>query len=160
MDFITRPSWLLFALLFFGFLIFVSWQRRMDKKWIQDRLGHRRILIESFGVIFFGLTSDSAPPRRIKGVLVLLADGLFFGRRVGLKNLDIPGDKIIRVYHDTVHKGVDIKQSLVKIDFLNELDNEDSAAFHVPYPPEWIKAIKEVFELSQPSDDETVDPEE
>ena len=159
MEFITRPSWILFALLFFGFLFFVSRQRRLDKKWIQDQLGHRRILTESFGVIFFGLADDSAPPRRTKGVLVLLADGLFFGRRRDPKNLDIPGDRITRVYHDTVHKGVDLKQSVVKVDFLNEWGHEDTAAFHAPYPPEWIMAIEEVFQLSIPPEEKAADTE-
>jgi len=32
--------------------------------------------------------------------------------------------------------------SLVKIDFLNARNQKDTAAFKVPYPPQWINAIE------------------
>jgi hypothetical protein len=32
--------------------------------------------------------------------------------------------------------------SLVKIDFINSEDQRDTAAFKVPYPPQWIQAIE------------------
>jgi hypothetical protein len=40
---------------------------------------------------------------------------------------------------------VDLHQSLVKIDFLNDQDQKDTAAFKVPYPPQWMQAIENAF---------------
>jgi hypothetical protein len=37
---------------------------------------------------------------------------------------------------------VNLHQSLVKIDFLNSRIEKDTAAFKVPYPPQWINAIE------------------
>ncbi|MEJ2101512.1 MAG: hypothetical protein P8X68_16265 [Desulfobacterales bacterium] len=35
-----------------------------------------------------------------------------------------------------------MRQSLVKIDFLNDRYQKDTAAFKVPYPPQWMQAIE------------------
>jgi hypothetical protein len=46
------------------------------------------------------------------------------------------------VYHDRSHKGTNLHQSLVKINFINDQNEKDTAAFKVPYPPQWINAIE------------------
>jgi hypothetical protein len=71
----------------------------------------------------------------------LLPDRLFYRSRVKKLELEIPAASIARVYHDKSHKGVDLHQSLVKIDFINDKNERDTAAFKVPYPPQWINAI-------------------
>lgn len=43
---------------------------------------------------------------------------------------------------DRSHKGVNLHQFLVKIEFLNARNQKDTAAFKVPYPPQWINAIE------------------
>jgi len=35
-----------------------------------------------------------------------------------------------------------LEETLVKIDFLNETGQQDTAAFKVPYPPQWMQAIE------------------
>jgi hypothetical protein len=52
------------------------------------------------------------------------------------------GRKIAHVYPDNSIKGYNLHQSVMKIDFINEHDEKDSAAFKVPYPPQWIRAIE------------------
>ena len=71
-----------------------------------------------------------------------IPDSLFYRSRVKKIELQIPGSRIARVYHEKSHKGVDLHQSLVKIDFLNDENEKDTAAFKVPYPPQWINAIE------------------
>jgi hypothetical protein len=119
--------------------------RWRDRKWIDERFGSRTILAMSFGVNFFGRAAEPGKPRRSSGFLLLLDDALFYRSRVKKIELEIPGNRIARIYHDRSHKGVDLHQSLVKIDFLNDQNQKDTAAFKVPYPPQWMQAIENAF---------------
>jgi len=96
----------------------------------------------SFGVNYFGKATEPGKPRRSSGFLILLPDSLFYRSRVKKIELKIPGSRIARVYHDRTHKGVDLHTSLVKIDFINAHNEKDTAAFKVPYPPQWINVIE------------------
>ena len=142
MDFLGNQQWVIIAIVFFGIIGYIAWMRRRDRKWIEERFGSRPILAMSFGVNFFGRATEPGKPRRSSGFLLLLSDQLFYRSRVKKIELEIPAAKIERVYHDRSHKGVDLHQSLVKIDFLNDQNQKDTAAFKVPYPPQWIQAIE------------------
>jgi hypothetical protein len=141
MDFLGEQQWLIIAVLFFGIIAYIALMRWRDRKWIEARFGSRPILAMSFGVNFFGSASEPGKPRRSSGFLLLLSDQLFYRSRVKKIELEIPAARIARVYHDRTHKGVDLHQSLVKIDFLNDQNQKDTAAFKVPYPPQWMQAI-------------------
>jgi hypothetical protein len=141
MVFLGQQQWILIAVVFFGIIGYISWMRWRDRKWIDARFGSRPILAMSFGVNFFGKTSEPGKPRRSSGFLLLLSDQLFYRSRVKKIELEIPGARIARVYHERTHKGVDLHQSLVKIDFVNDQNQKDTAAFKVPYPPQWMQAI-------------------
>jgi len=142
MDFLGNQQWLLIAVVFFGIIGYIAWMRRRDRKWIDERFGSRPILAMSFGVNFFGKVSDSGNPRRSSGFLLLLSDRLFYRSRMNKIELEIPGNRISRIYHDRNHKGIDLHQSVVKIDFLNDQNQKDTVAFKVPYPPQWMQAIE------------------
>jgi hypothetical protein len=141
MDFLGNQQWVIIAVVFFGIIGYIAWMRWRDRKWIDERFGSRPILAMSFGVNFFGKTSEPGKPRRSSGFLLLLSDQLFYRSRVKKIELEIRGARIGRVYHDRSHKGVDLHQSLVKIDFVNDQNQKDTAAFKVPYPPQWMQAI-------------------
>ena len=145
MDFLGNQQWILIAVVFFGIIGYIALMRRHDRKWIDERFGSRPILAMSFGVNFFGKASEPGKPRRSSGFLLLLSDQLFYRSRVKKIELEIPGNRIARIYHDRIHKGVDLHQSLVKIDFLNDQNQKDTAAFKVPYPPQWMQAIENAF---------------
>lgn len=142
MDFLSDQQWLIIAIVFFGIIGYIALMRWRDRKWIEARFGSRSILAMSFGVNFFGSVTEPGKPRRSSGFLLLLSDRLFYRSRVKKIELEIPGVRIARVYHDRTHKGVDLHQSLVKIDFLNDQNQKDTAAFKVPYPPQWMQAIE------------------
>jgi hypothetical protein len=142
MHFLGEQQWIFIALAFFGIIGYIAWMRWRDRKWIESRFDSRPILAMSFGVNFFGNATEPGKPRRSSGFLLLFSDALFYRSRVKKIELEIPASRIARIYHDRVHKGVDLHQSLVKIDFLNEHDQKDTAAFKVPYPPQWMQAME------------------
>jgi hypothetical protein len=142
LNFLGDQQWLIIAVIFFGIIGYIALMRRRDRKWIEERFGRRPVLAMSFGVNFFGKISEPGKPRRSSGFLLLFSDRLFYRSRVKKIELEIPAARIARIYHDRNHKGVDLHQSLVKIDFLNDRNQKDTAAFKVPYPPQWMQAIE------------------
>jgi hypothetical protein len=142
MDFLANQQWILIALIFFGIMGYITWIRWRDRKWIDERFGSQKILAMSFGVNYFGRATEPGSPRKSSGFLLLLPDRLFYRSRLKKLEVEIPASKIARVYHDRTHKGVDLHQSLVKIDFINPNNQKDTAAFKVPYPPQWIRAVE------------------
>ena len=141
-EILKQQQWLVIAVVFFGIMAYIAWIRRQDRRWIDRRFGGHNVLALSFGVNFFGSASEPGRPRKSSGFLLLLPDRLFYRSRVKKLELEIPAAKIARVYHDRSHKGVNLHQSLVKIDFVNARNEKDTAAFKVPYPPQWINAIE------------------
>jgi hypothetical protein len=141
-EFYQNQQWILIALVFFGIIGYIVWIRWRDRKWIEERFGSQKILAMSFGVNYFGRASESGPPRKSSGFLLLLSDRLFYRSRLKKIELEIPDSSIVRVYHDRSHKGTNLHQSLVKINFINDQNEKDTAAFKVPYPPQWMQAIE------------------
>ena len=147
--FIVGQQWLLIALIFFGVILYFSWRRWQDQKFIDACFGKDRLLALSFGVGCFGRAGQSGAPRRRNGFLVLLPDALFFRSHSGNVEVKVPVAAIVRVYHGRSHKGVELRQSLVKVDFIAERDRRDTLAFKVPYPPQWIRAIENACNSSR-----------
>ncbi len=141
-DFLREQQWIVIAAVFLGIIAYIAVIRRRDRQWIEARFGNSSILAMSFGVNYWGCASEPGKPRRSGGFLLLRREGLFFRSRVKKIEVDIPAAKIARVYHERAHKGVDLHQSLVKVDFINADGQRDTAAFKVPYPPQWIRAIE------------------
>ena len=142
LDIIKHQQWIVIALVFFGILAYMAIIRWRDRKWIEERFGNQNLRAMSFGVNYFGRATEPGKPRRSSGFLLLLPDSLFYRSRLKKIELEIPGSRIARVYHESAHKGVDLNMSLVKIDFINAEDQRDTVAFKVPYPPQWIQAIE------------------
>lgn len=138
----ANQQWLVIALIFFGIIAYIAFIRWRDRKWIEKRFSGQEVLAMSFGVNYFGRASEPGKPSRSSGFLLLLPDRLFYRSRTAKLELNIPGESIAHVYPDNSIKGVNLHQSVVKIDFMNENDKQDSAAFKVPYPPQWIHAIE------------------
>jgi len=133
---------MIIAVIFFGIMAYIAWVRWRDRRWIEERFGNQTILAMSFGINYFGRAAEPGPPCKSSGFLLLLSDRLFYRSRLKKLELEIPAAKIARVYHDRSHKGVNLHQSLVKIDFINSQNEKDTAAFKVPYPPQWMQAIE------------------
>ena len=141
-DLLKTQQWIIIAVVFFGIMAYIAWIRWRDRKWIDERFGSHKIIAVSYGVNYFGSATEAGAPRKSSGFLILLPDRLFYRSRLKKLELEIPAASMARVYHDKSHKGVNLHQSLVKIDFINKENQKDTAAFKVPYPPQWINAIE------------------
>jgi hypothetical protein len=142
MELIKEQQWIFIAIIFFGIIIYISLRRWLDQNWIENKFGKNKVRAVSFGVTYYGKASEAGMPRRNIGFLLLLRDGLFFRSRRKKLEILIPAIKMIKVYHDNAHKGTDLYQSVVKVDFINDQGKDDGVAFKVPYPPQWIQAIE------------------
>ncbi len=145
MEFIIEKQWLLILLVFFGFIAYLAWLRARERRWIAKRFGEDKIIAMSFGVEYFGKSSEPGPPRGTRGFLLLLEDRLFFRGRFKQLEVEVPGASIIKIHHGNAHKGVDLHQSVIKIDFIAPEESKDAVAFKVPYPPQWISAMEKAF---------------
>ncbi len=116
-EFYKNQQWILIALVFFGIIAYIAWVRWRDRRWIEERFGSQKILAMSFGINYFGRATEPGSPRRSSGFLLLLSDRLFYRSRIKKIELEIPASRISKVYHDRSHKGIDLHQSPVKIDF-------------------------------------------
>ncbi len=141
MEIFKEQQWIVIAFIFFGVIIYISLRRWFDQQWIENKFGKNNIRAVSFGVNYYGRLSDPGSPKRRSGFLLLLEDGIFYRSRWSKLELHVPASKIVTVYHDNAHKGTDLHQSVVKVDFLTDHGERDSVAFKVPYPPQWIQAI-------------------
>ena len=138
----ANQQWMIIALIFFGIIAYIAFIRWRDRKWIAKRFSGQPVLAMSFGVNYFGRAGEPGKPRKSSGFLLLLPDRLFFRSRTSNVELSIAGETIARVYPGSSIKGIDLHQSVLKIDFTDENNRRDSAAFKVPYPPQWIHAIE------------------
>ena len=138
----ANQQWVFIAIIFFGIIAYIAFIRWRDRIWIEKRFSGQKVLAMSFGVNYYGSASEPGKPRSSSGFLLLLPDQLFYRSRSARLELSIPGKNIAHVYPDNSLKGVNLHQSVVKIDFINKNNDRDSAAFKVPYPPQWIHAIK------------------
>ncbi len=139
---ITNPNWLIFALLFLGVIFYLTYMRQRESKRIAEKFDKSEIVITSFGVNYFGLESEPGGPLRSSGALVLLKDGLYYRARYAKRELHIPGSAITYIGVTNVHKGKDLHQSVVVVQFLNAEGKEERSAFRMPYPSQWVAAIK------------------
>jgi hypothetical protein len=142
MEGITNPNWLIFALLFLGIIFYLAYMRQRETKRITDKFDRERIIITSFGVNYYGLESEPGGPLRSAGALVLLKDGIYYRARYAKRELHIPGSAITYIGVTNVHKGKDLHQSVVVLQFLSPEGREERAAFRIPYPGQWVSAIK------------------
>lgn len=141
-NFFVHQQWFMIALVFFGTIFFIAWKRWQDQRWIKKRFGGQPVVALSFGVTYFGRTTEPGGPHRSRGFLLLLPDRLFFRSRMAKVEIEIAGPRINQVYHDISHKGVALHRSVIKVDFLTNQGQTDTVAFAVPYPPQWIQAIE------------------
>ena len=138
----SNPNWLIFALIFLGVIFYLAYVRQRESKRITDKFDKSEIIITSFGVNYYGLESEPGGPLRSAGALVLLKDGIYYRARYAKRELHIPGSAITYIGVTNGHKGKDLHQTVVVLQFLSQDGREDKAAFRMPYPAQWVAAIK------------------
>jgi hypothetical protein len=139
---ITNPNWLVLALLFLAVIFYLAYMRQRETRRILSRFAKEEIIITSFGVNYYGLDSEPGGPLRSSGALVLVKNGVYYRARFARRELFIPGASITYIGVSNQHKGKDLHQNVVVIQFLSPEGREDKAAFRIPYPAQWVGAIK------------------
>lgn len=145
MNYTNEFGWLPFAIAFAAFLVYSAWRRKQDEQWIKSKFNGREPLALSYGVKCFGLQTEAAEKKPKSGFLILYPDCIYFKSRSKSYELEIKNENLTEVYHDTSHRGVELGLSVVKLDFFHENNRQDTVAFRVPYPPQWIKAISTIL---------------
>lgn len=139
-----NQEWSYIALLFFGLVGFIAWIRWRDQRWIEKTYGRENVLAMSFGVNFFGLESEPGKPKSKTGFLLLTKDKIVFKSRYSKLLVEISGESVRRIYPDNSHKGFQLHQSVLIVEFIGQQSKTDSMALRVPYPPQWINAMKNI----------------
>jgi hypothetical protein len=139
---LTNPSWLTFALVFLGIIFYLAYMRQKETRRITRKFPAEQIVLTGFGVNYYGLESEPGRPLRSSGVLVLLRDALYYRARFARRELTIPGPAITYIGVTDMHKNRPLHQSVVSIRFLGPEGREEKAAFRIPYPAQWVAAIK------------------
>ena len=151
-DALIHSESMMILALFFSILFYFSWMRRKDRKWIEQCFGSDEILAISFGAIRFQRRPLKSDAKKQKGCLILLSHGLVFKPNASIfqsgvekQVFEILKEDAQTARHSASHKGCDLNQSVINVDFLNAAGGMDSAAFKVPYPPQWLGAIEKCF---------------
>ncbi|MFP4617221.1 MAG: hypothetical protein ACLFMZ_00130 [Spirochaetaceae bacterium] len=141
-------SWLIMGFIIFGLIIFLAVMRSVESRRVHNKFSSDSILLTAFGVNYFGLSSEPGKPLRSAGSLVLVRDGLYYRARFLKREVFIPGDTISSLEVVDYHKGINLHQKALAINFRNkDKGSPDRAVFRIPYPNNWITAIRGVFIL-------------
>jgi hypothetical protein len=105
---------------------------------ITQKLGRQQIVLLDQQANFFGLESAGVWQTRGNGCLALTREVVLFRQWVPERELSIPRASIIKTEAVRSHLGKTQFTSLLKIRFLNERGEEDSAAWRVGDLPPWL----------------------
>ncbi len=135
-------GWIFLSIVFFAVLAFLVIMRRIESSRIERKFNKDEVVITSYGVNYFGLSSEKGRIPRSSGILVLLKDAIYYRARFSKRELLIPGKSIRSLKIVETHKGKPLYQKSIAIDFINNDGTLDTAAFRIPFPAQWLGAIK------------------
>lgn len=110
---------------------------------VKKKFADRNVLKHSYKANIAGVKSYGPGMVRGNGVLFLLEDTLYFEMLLPRKVVEIPLEKIIDISTPKKFLLKTKGMPMLRIDFLNEDDQEDAAAWWVSDLDGWIEAIKE-----------------
>ena len=131
--------------LFLGIVFLISFVRNIEAKRLRNRLGKGNIILSAYNVHFYGVESVPGIPFNSMGALGLSGEGLFYRARYTKRELFITGSQITSITATDDFKGKNMYGNIVAINFVNEKGEKDRAAFRIPYPEKWSKAINQLF---------------
>ena len=128
-----------------GVIFLISFIRNMESKRLQNRLGEGAVILSGYNVHFYGIESVPGIPFNSMGALGLSKDGVYYIARFSGKELFIQGAKISSLSVADEFKGKNMYGKVVVFNYINEENQKDRAAFRIPYPEKWSKAIHHQF---------------
>ncbi len=126
-------------------VLVIAFVRNMEAKRLRKRLGEDKILLSGFNVHYYGVESAPKMPFNSMGALGLTKDGLYYFSRFLRNELFIPGKQLSSISVTDDFRGKNMYGNVVVFNFVNEKGERDRAAFRIPYPERWSKAINELF---------------
>lgn len=131
-----------------AFLAFALVRWRLTRR-IAAALGPGKILltapvrIEPLGGRPASETASAEGMRRRRGLLVLLAGGLYFHSWLGDQELFVTGPSITYIgVPDAGSRGRGSRRGPIALRYLNAAAKEDGIAIRVPYAEQWAEAIR------------------
>ena len=121
----------------------LSWIRRLRKEAIanlRSDVGEEKVY-QVNDCNFFGVSSSGYGQIRGNGVLALTEKGLHFRMLAPRKYLFIPLESIREVSHPRWFLGKSKARMLLRVDFFDQDEEKDAAAWLVPHHEWWGKAI-------------------
>ena len=131
--------------IFLGIVFLVSFIRNLEARRLRKRFGEGNILLSGFNVHFYGVESEEGKPLRSMGALALSAEGLYYRARYTKRELFITGKQMTSITATDDFKNKNMYGNIVAINFVNGKGEKDRAAFRIPYPEKWSKAINRLF---------------
>jgi hypothetical protein len=137
--------YLLFAILFLGYLVFYNWLKQSNFKKEISKFDKNDILMHTYGVYYYGVESEKGKILNSQGLLILLRNGLYYKGSLDKKELFIPEGKLHSIVITNHHKGELTYQKCLAFYFENKKGEIDRAAFSIPHPEIWVERIKKVL---------------
>ncbi len=142
---ISSLEWLIVGAALFAVIAYLVISRRIESRRIEQKFPHENIVATSFGVGYFGLSSEPGGPARSSGALVLLKDGVYYRARLGRRELHIPSASLRGIDIVESHKGKPLYQKAIAIRFIDDHANEVTAVFRIPMPDRWLRVMRETI---------------
>lgn len=139
---ISTVEWLGLSLALFAIIAFLVLSRRVESRRIERMFPREKIVATSFGVSYFGLSSEPGGPARSSGVLVLLNDGIYYHARFGKRELYIPASSMRGIEIVLSHKGRPLYQKAISVRFVDAAGNEVRGVFRIPMPDRWLQTMR------------------
>ncbi|MFX1455548.1 MAG: hypothetical protein ACFFDB_09270 [Promethearchaeota archaeon] len=115
-------------------------------KEIHEKFEKEKILIYDNTANFFGLESLGIWKIHGNGVLILTENVLMFGMWKPKRDLTIPVKAIIKIENPKSHLHRSVFKPLLKVNFINEKGNNDSAAWFVSSLDNWNEKFENIIQ--------------
>lgn len=123
-------------------VFFFMWFLQRDMKKVRKKFNEKDIVIASYGVRFYGLASEPGGLLNSGGQMILLKSGLYYKGRFDKRELFISKGDLLSIAVTDFHKGEPTIGKCLAFYFTNKDGKIDRAAFELPYPKQWVDAIK------------------
>ncbi|MCD6395997.1 MAG: hypothetical protein J7L71_00520 [Spirochaetaceae bacterium] len=133
-----------------GVIFLLSFVKNMESRRLRKKLGEGQILLSGFNVHYYGLESDDKLLFNSMGALGLSSEGLYYCSRILKKELFIKGEQFSSISVTDDFNGKNMYGNIVAFNFINVEGAHERAAFRIPYPEKWSKAITELFLSKNP----------
>lgn len=137
---------LIFGIIFMAAVFLLAFLRNMESRRIRKKFQDNEILLSAFGVNFYGVDSEGGKPLRSIGALVLTHKGIYYHARFKNRELLIKPDQFSSLSVIETFKGKEMHIKVVAFNFINDEGKRDRAAFRIPYPERWSRALSTIYQ--------------